>query len=136
MNVDVVRLWVFPREDFERWRDECGAPEGVETYDDYRRLLLEVAETCESRGLATEGVEMTVAEMMRRLVARGDANTTESRARILADPGITLGLRIGPEAIGWAAVAPREGRHSSEAVRPGETHVDATRRILDQAAGL
>lgn len=78
----MIHLWAFPESDFAEWCELVATPQ-VRSYQEYLTLIAAVQADQERQGIEVRRVEMTVAEMRRRLAEAELPNTPDSRATVI-----------------------------------------------------
>lgn len=101
-------VWMFPRGEFQAWKHQCGEETGIESYEVYVQKINDLIEQARKRSIAVVLCEWPVDKMLKTLKNEGLPNTSENRARMLASNGETigntLGLKLAPDAVGWAYI--------------------------------
>lgn len=114
MRPNLLRLWLFPCEDWDAWLSLVGWS-ALAGYNSYVAALDERAHEAVGQGLSVEIVRRPVSWMRDQIRKSGVANTPSGRASMIAyphdpDPGLTIGLKLAltpggaMQSVGWTAL--------------------------------
>lgn len=101
MREPIAYLWMFPREDFERWQTLSGSDRTLESYDEYIAELASCHQNLLARGRTVVRVRMSFDSMLAELANRKLPNERSCRAFV---------LQAAAQSEGISAIKNRVGR--------------------------